>query len=212
MTWPLVILAVGSLLAGYLGVPAALGGSNHFEHWLAPVLEHGAHAGHDAHAVHPPLSVEYGLMAASVAVALFGIFLAYLMYVRKALNPAFFASLAGGVPYRLIYNKYYVDEIYYGTVLAGTLALSRVLAWFHRTIIDGIVNGAASITRVVSWVNGRFDLHFIDGLVNLTARLIHSFSGSVRRIQTGSINAYLYVIVVVVTVVLFARTWVSAAP
>jgi NADH-quinone oxidoreductase subunit L len=151
-------------------------------------------------------------MAASVGVAFFGIFLAYLMYNRRVIDPGFFASLAGGVPYRLIYNKYYVDEIYYGTVLAGTLALSQALAWFDRTIIDGVVNGAASITRVVSWVNGRFDLRFIDGLVNLTASLIHRFSGSVRRIQTGSINAYLYVIVVVVTVVLFARTWVSAAP
>jgi hypothetical protein len=69
------------------------------------------------------------------------------------------------------------------------------------------VNGAATITRVTSWINGRFDLHVIDGLVNFTADLIHGFAGVVRRVQTGSINAYLYVIVVVVTVVLFARTW-----
>ena len=146
-------------------------------------------------------------MAASVGIALFGILLAYLMYVRRALNPATFAALAGGVPYKLIYNKYYIDEIYYATFLAGTLALSRTLAWFDRTVIDGIVNGAAAVTRVTSWINGRFDLHVIDGLVNFTADLIHGFAGAVRRVQTGSINAYLYVIVVVVTVVLFVRTW-----
>jgi NADH-quinone oxidoreductase subunit L len=204
MTWPLIILAVGSILSGYLGIPPALGGSNLFEHWLAPVLGHGAHGAEHAH---PPLALEYGLMAASVAVALFGIFLAYLMYYRRALDPGWFASLAGGVPYKLIYSKYYVDEIYYATFLAGTLALARVLAWFDRTVIDGIVNGAAAVTRVASSINGLFDLHVIDGLVNLTADIVHRVGGVARRLQTGSINAYLYVIVLVVTVVLFARTW-----
>jgi NADH-quinone oxidoreductase subunit L len=82
-----------------------------------------------------------------------------------------------------------------------------VLAWFDRTVVDGIVNGAASLTRLVSWINGRFDFHVIDGLVNFTAALVHRLGGAARRLQTGSINAYLYVIVVVVTAVLFARTW-----
>ena len=244
MTWPLVILAAGSLLAGYLGVPPALGGSNRFEQWLAPVMHHapavtashgaddhaaaahddepGHHAGpagtdeghgelgaaHGEPGAHAhDVTTEYLLMAASVGIALLGIFLAYLMYYRHALNPATFAAVGGGLPYKLVYNKYYVDEIYYGTVLAGTLALSRVLAWFDKTVIDGIVNGTAAMTRLTSWVNGRFDLHIIDGLVNLTANVIDRFGGAVRRIQTGSINAYLYVIVVVVTAVLFARTW-----
>jgi NADH-quinone oxidoreductase subunit L len=204
MTWPLVVLAIGSMFSGYLGVPAALGGSNVFEGWLEPVFGHGGHA---AGAVHASLALEYGLMAASVGVAVFGITLAYLMYNRHVLDPAAFASAAGGVPYRLVFNKYYVDEIYYATFLAGTLALSRVLAWFDRTVIDGLVNGAAAVTRVTSWINGRFDLHIIDGLVNATAGLIHGIAGATRRVQTGSINAYLYVIVIVVTVVLFARTW-----
>jgi NADH-quinone oxidoreductase subunit L len=146
-------------------------------------------------------------MAASVAVALAGIALAYLMYGRRSGLPRAFAAVAGGLPYKLIYNKYFVDEVYYGTFLRGTLGLSRTLAWFDRTVIDGAVNGSAALTRLTSWINGRIDLHVVDGLVNLTANLVHGIGGAVRRIQTGSINAYLYVVVIAVTAVLFARTW-----
>ena len=87
MTWPLIILAVGSVFAGFLGVPAALGGSNIFEHWLEPVFSHGAHGGgHEAHG-HHDLTLEYGLMAASIGIACAGIFLAHLMYNKKSINP-----------------------------------------------------------------------------------------------------------------------------
>jgi NADH-quinone oxidoreductase subunit L len=207
MTWPLILLAGGSVLAGLLGIPAALGGSNHFEHWLAPVFTHGAHAAAHHAAEHHAVALEYGLMAASVGMAVAGIALAYLMYGRRSGLPTAFAAVGGGLPYKLIYNKYFIDEVYYGTFLRGTLGLSRTLAWFDRTVIDGAVNGSAALTRLTSWINGRIDLHIVDGLVNLTADIVHGIGGAVRRIQTGSINAYLYVVVVAVTAVLFARTW-----
>jgi len=206
MTWPLVVLAIGSILSGYVGIPPALGGTHVFEHWLSPVLGHMGQELHGA-AEHHDLSLEYTYMALSVGIAFAGIGVAYLMYIAKVLNPATFAQAAGGVFYKLVYNKYYVDEFYYGTFLRGTLALSRGLAWFDRTVVDGIVNGAASLTRLVSWINGRIDFHVVDGLVNFTAALVDRFGAAARRLQTGSINAYLYVIVVVVTAVLFARTW-----
>ena len=82
-----------------------------------------------------------------------------------------------------------------------------MLSWFDRTIVDGIVNGLASITRVVSYINGRIDHYVVDGLVNFIANFTGWFGGVMRRFQTGSINAYLYGIVVVVTAVLFASTW-----
>jgi NADH-quinone oxidoreductase subunit L len=206
MTMPLVVLAVGSVGAGFLGVPAALGGSNLFEHWLAPVMAHGAHATHAEH-VHHDLTLEYGLMAASVGVALAGIFLAWLMYHRKAVRPEAFAAVAGGWAYKAVYNKYWVDEAYYALFLGGTLALARVLAWFDRNVIDGAVNASALVTRLASQVNGAFDFKVVDGLVNATASAIHGVGGWARRIQTGSINAYLYVVVVIVTAVLFAKAW-----
>jgi NADH-quinone oxidoreductase subunit L len=207
MTWPLVVLAIGSVFAGLLGVPAALGGGNLFEQWLEPVMAHGAHdAAHDVHG-HHNLTLEYGLMAASIGIAACGIFLAHLMYNRKSIRPEAFSELAGGAAYKLIYNKYYIDEVYQTVFVNGTLGLARVLRWFDQNVVDAIVNGTAKITRIVSWINGRFDLHVIDGLVNLTASIIHGFGGAVRRLQTGSINAYLYVIVIIVTAVLFTRTW-----
>ena len=205
MTWPLIILAIGSVFAGFLGVPAALGGSNLFEHWLDPVMGGHHGGGHGGHG-HHDLTTEYLLMAASIGIASFGIFMAWLMYVRKSVNPASFANLAGGKLHQLIYNKYYVDEIYYGTFLSGTLGLSRLLAAFDRAVVDGIVNGFASLTNVLSQVNGAFDRTFIDGAVNGVSRVVNWF-GNIRYMQTGSINAYLYVIVIVMTTVLFARSW-----
>jgi len=209
MTWPLVILAIGSIGAGYLGVPAALGGSNRFEQWLEPVMAaHGAgHGAMAAHGAHPSLVLEYGLMAASVGIGLLGVLLAYLIYERKVLRAESFAAIAGGVPYKLIYNKYFVDELYQATFLRGTLGLSRILAWFDQTVVDGVVNGLAAITRVGSWINGRIDAIFVDGLVNLIAAIVSWIGGRVRRIQTGSINAYLYVVIGVMVIVLLARTW-----
>jgi NADH-quinone oxidoreductase subunit L len=129
------------------------------------------------------------------------------MYQRKAIRPEVFAEAAGGWAYKAVYNKYWVDEAYYAVFLGGTIGLARMLAWFDRTVIDGVVNGSALVTRVASSINGAFDFRVVDGLVNLTADIIHGFGGFVRRIQTGSINAYLYVVVVVVTAVLFARAW-----
>lgn len=235
MTAPLVILAAGAITVGWLGIPAALGGSNHFEKWLEPVVGHhqvvaAAHgadghapahepvahaaAGHgeghgdshgDGHHAHDP--VEYVLMGASIAMALSGIFLAWLMYSKNSLDPDRFARIAGGVPYRLSFNKYYVDEIYYATVLRGTMALSRALSWFDRTVVDGIVNGVASVTSVLSSIHAAFDKYVVDGIVNGTAAVVDRSGGGLRLIQSGSINAYLYVIMLAVTVALLARAW-----
>ncbi len=206
MTLPLVVLAAGAAGAGYLGVPAALGGANHFEQWLAPVveLEHAAlsHAagGHDT-------TLEYVLMALSVATAGLGILLAYLIYIRKSLSAATFAAIGGGVPYRLSFNKYFVDEFYYGFFLNGVLSLSRALAWIDLHVVDGIVNGAARVVRISSDFGGAIDHYVVDGLVNGTATVVDRCGAAARKLQTGGINAYLYVLVLAVILVLFSRAW-----
>jgi NADH-quinone oxidoreductase subunit L len=87
----------------------------------------------------------------------------------------------------------------------GALLIARILAWFDGTIIDGIVNGSARVTTLLSRVNGLFDNYVVDWLVNLLANETFALGTRLRRIQTGSINAYLYVIVGTVTVVLIAR-------
>ncbi|MBI3059422.1 MAG: NADH-quinone oxidoreductase subunit L, partial [Deltaproteobacteria bacterium] len=103
MTLPLVLLAVGSIAAGWIGLPEIFGGSR-FAEWLEPVF--GTHR-----EVHASGSSEEILMVLSVAVAAAGFYIAYLIYYQGRLAPERFSSLAGGLFYRLSYNKYYIDEI-----------------------------------------------------------------------------------------------------
>jgi len=203
MTVPLMVLAFLATVGGLLGVPEALGGAHRIEQWLAPVWHAGEHAG--GHEAHASFALEWLLMGASLSVAGLGILIAYLMYVRKSLSPDTFADAADGVPYRLVLNKYYVDEIYTAVFVNGTLLLSRLSAGFDRYVIDFIVDGSAAVTRGVSWFNGLFDLYIIDGMVNRVADLTMGLGTRFRQLQTGSINGYLYVVVVGVVVVIVAR-------
>ncbi len=189
MTYPLIVLAVGALFAGFLGVPPALGGSNILEHWLEPVFA-GGHAAH-----HHVEVIEYVLMVASVGIAAVGIFLAYLIYYRRSLSTETFTAVGGGVPYQAVFNKYYVDEFYHATAVRGTLLVSWLCSAFDRNVIDFIVNGVAKVTGLVGWAVGRFDHYIIDGLVNGLADVTFGIGNRLRQIQTGNLSIYLYVIV-----------------
>lgn len=193
MTYPLIVLAVGALFAGFLGVPPALGGSNILEHWFEPVFAGGHGGGHAAH--HHVEVIEYVLMAASVGIAAVGIFLAYLIYYRQSLSADTFTAVGGGVPYQAVFNKYYVDELYHATAVRGTLVVSWLCSAFDSRVIDFIVNGVAKVTSVVGWAVGRFDHYVIDGLVNGLADVTFGIGNRLRQIQTGNLSIYLYVIV-----------------
>jgi NADH-quinone oxidoreductase subunit L len=197
MTLPLAILAIGSIAAGYVGLPAVFG-PNLFAEWLEPVL--GGH--HEAHA---SAALELGLMALSVAVAATGFVVAYLMYYKQTLSPERFSSLAGGLFYRLSFNKYYVDEIYEFVFVGGTLLLARIGVWIDQHIIDGIVDGSAKTTAFVSWLNGLFDNYVIDGMVNAVANITFWAGDKFRKAQTGNINSYLYVILGAVVVAIIVK-------
>lgn len=188
MTLPLQVLMVGSMIAGFLWIPHV---RQPFEHWLEPVIA-SPHGGEHAVPVYGA-NIEFGLMALSVAVASFGILLAYLMYYRRVLRPETFSEALDGSIYRAVLNKWYVDEIYQATVVNGTLALARLLAWFDRTIVDGIVNGAATLMRAISQLGGLFDAYLVDGAVNGVAGATWFIGGQMRKLQTGTINAYVYV-------------------
>ncbi|TMA75233.1 MAG: NADH-quinone oxidoreductase subunit L [Deltaproteobacteria bacterium] len=211
MTVPLIILAAGSILVGFLGVPEFLGGSNRFEQWLEPVFAHAGAAAHGAAAAHEAahashdVGLEWTLMLASVAIAATGFVLAYLLYYRKTLSADAIAAVGNGAPYRVLLDKYYVDELYWAIFVRGTLLLSAICAWFDATIVDGIVNGAARLTVTLSWLDGLFDDYVVDKLVNVLADRTYDLGARLRRVQTGNINAYLYVIVGAVTIVLLAR-------
>jgi NADH-quinone oxidoreductase subunit L len=197
MTMPLVVLAAGAVLAGFIGLPAVLGGSQ-FAHWLEPVI----HAHEEHHGSH---ALEWGLMALSVGVASLGAFVAYLMYRRESLSPEIFTNLAGGFFYRLFDRKWYVDEIYQVLFVNGSLLLAKLLSAFDAYVIDGIVNGSASVTRFISWLNGLFDAYVIDGIVNAVANITFWAGNKLRRVQTGNINSYLYGILIAVALAIIVK-------
>jgi NADH-quinone oxidoreductase subunit L len=201
MTVPLWILAIGSVLTGYLALPHVLGGpiglENLFHGFLEPVLggHEAAAAAHVAgHATEGQEALEFGLMVVSVSVAFAGFGLAWLMYYRRSLAPDAFANLLGGVPYRVVLNKFYVDELYWAAFVIGGVALCRVVAWFDQRVIDGIVNLAATITRLLARLVGLVDQYVVDGAVNGVATTTQVVGRRVRALQTGGINWYLYVI------------------
>ena len=202
MTIPLMALAVGAIVAGFVGIPAALGGSNAIEHFLEPSFTASASAegGHGAETVaaeaageheapHMSHAGELGLMALSVLVALGGIGLAYRFYLSRP-EVADQLSVRWAGPHDVLLNKYYVDELYGATVVRGTFAGADRLWAFDGTVVDGGVNGTAWTTVVLSWVSHAFDRYVVDGLVNLVGWTASEASFVFRRFQTGLIQNY----------------------
>ncbi len=140
---------------------------------------------------HAPLSVELALMAAAVAVAGVGIYLAWSWYVKgEGRVPARLAGQWPGV-YQAVTHKYYIDEVY-DTVFVRGLALGggRFLWEVDATVVDLIPNGAAAVTRVLSWIASFFDQYVVDGLVNGVANTFQALFGLFRRVQTGRVQNY----------------------
>jgi len=142
MLLPLVVLAILSMVAGFVGVPPVLGGGNHIEHFLTPAAQET-----ESQSVRTT-SIEAILMAASTAAALSGLLLAYLFYVAKPELPARLAERAHAM-YSIMVNKYYVDEVYDAAIVMPVQRTSRDFLWkFVDTIlIDGTVNGVGYLVR-----------------------------------------------------------------
>jgi len=203
MALALIVLAIGSVLAGYVGVPAALGGHNEIEHYLAPSFaahqggqgkraEQGEPAG-----VGPNFSSaegaeqgrqgeqglsEMALMSVSILVAFAGIGIAWYFFLRNPASADAVAEAAAPV-HTLLENKYYVDEIYDAAIVEPIVSVSRGALWkvADATIIDGAVNGAG-------WV-------------------VNTSAGLLRRLQTGSVRVYAASILLGVVTVLGYYIW-----
>jgi NADH-quinone oxidoreductase subunit L len=184
MTVPLMALAVGAIVAGFVGLPAALGGNNAIGAFLEPSFEGAVREPH-----HISHAAELGLMAFSVAIGALGIFLAYRFYVTDpAISTRLAQRFAGA--HRLLSNKYYVDELYDATVIRGTMSSARGLWTVDREVVDGAVNGTGTLTVITSWFSGLTDRSVVDGLVNAVGRTIQESSFTFRRLQTGLIQNY----------------------
>jgi NADH-quinone oxidoreductase subunit L len=175
MLAPLVVLAIGSVVMGWVGIPEALGGHNQFDQFLAPVFHTSSEPARSAEnfpsepqkseSPEENKSLEVELAAASVAIALAGLGLAYLLYVRRPALPDRMATSMRGA-YRTLLNKYWVDEGYYATLV--------------NPIVDG--------SRSVLWRG--VDVGIIDALVNGAGMASKELSGVTRRMQSGSIRSY----------------------
>jgi NADH-quinone oxidoreductase subunit L len=194
MTVPLMILAGLSIVGGWIGVPAALGGGDNFAKFLDPVIVHHAETAEGVHALSQ--STEMGLMLVSVAMAVGGILLARQWYLRNPEVPGNLARRFSGI-YQLLYNKYYVDQIYDAMFVNRAKDLGNALGAFDRGVVDGLgVNGAGWLTRATSLVSMWWDSWIVDGLVNLAARIVWVLSIPVRMIQGGRVANYALLMVI----------------
>ena len=194
ITYPLMALAVGAVLAGFVGIPAALGGGNTIEHFLEPsftashaVALQADHPAEDAE--HVSRGVDLLLMGFSVAIAAAGILLARRFYVTNPELSERMATRWAGA-HRTLSHKYYVDELYNGTVISGTMAAGRGLWNVDRNVVDGAVNGTGWVTIISSWFSGLTDRTVVDGLVNLVGWIVQEASHLFRRLQTGLVQNY----------------------
>jgi NADH-quinone oxidoreductase subunit L len=181
MLKPLQILAGLSIIGGFIGLPAVFG-KNLIGQFLAPVVGH--------HALHLSHAAELGLMVLSVSIGLLGIYLAHWMYVKKDGQPAAKIAEKSRMLYRLLENKYFLDDFYNGVIVKGVMKLGTFLGRFDLGVIDGIVNGASFLTKQVSRVSIWFDTHIVDGAVNGVAAVNQGVSKTLRRVQTGYLSNY----------------------
>jgi NADH-quinone oxidoreductase subunit L len=187
ITLVLVALAAGAVLAAILGIPAAWSGSAPIlKRWLEPSLPAVVSFAEKSHAT------EYLFQAIGVSAGVIGWVFARMLYKDgKSEVPARLLQRWKRA-WTVVYNKYYVDELYQATILRGAVALARLLSWFDKHIIDGIVNLAGAITRVFANIDGAIDRYLVDGAVNLVADSALSAGSILRRVQTGRIQTYLY--------------------
>ena len=173
MTLPLVVLAAGSIFAGWLGAPEYLWGSV-WDQWLQPIFG-GVHE-----VAHGSLTDEINLTLLTLALGALGFLLAYFAYGRASKLPDRLASLAGGAPYRLLLRKYYIDELYDVLIVRPFTYCSRWLAQvFDPGVIDGLVNGVAKGTRGFSLIwreiqTGNIQ-HYLAGFLAATLALLAYF-------------------------------------
>ncbi|PWT85748.1 MAG: NADH-quinone oxidoreductase subunit L [Blastocatellia bacterium] len=187
MALALIVLAVGSVVAGSVGVPHALGGSNRIEQFLAPSFGQVQRTADTAPAeqARPDLSaagdagsvrlpedhgaesetLEFSLMSLSVIVAVAGIGIATFFFLRNR-HAADEAAIRFAGVHRILANKYYVDELYDAAVIRPVRILSEQGLWkvMDARVIDGAVNGLGE------WIRGGGEV--------------------LRRLQTGSVRAY----------------------
>lgn len=177
MTLPLMVLAVLSVLGGFLNVPAVLGGSAKLDAYLDPIFELSKRVNPEAFAgVHLDHSTEFTLMGVSVAGAVLSIIVAFVLYVSRKAVPEPDEEISGVK--KLIYDKYYIDELYNALFVKPTQALS---GFFYRVTDQIILNKGG-----------------VEGL----GRFVKGLSNEFRLLQTGTTSFYVFIMVTGIAAIL----------
>ncbi|MBT1698001.1 NADH-quinone oxidoreductase subunit L [Fulvivirgaceae bacterium PWU4] len=178
MTVPLMVLAVLSLVGGFMGVPEVLGGSHALNHFLDPVFAQSKALSEAHH--HLDHNTEFTLMGTIVGLTLVMILIAYFMYVRGRRVPAP-DTVTLNAAHKLVRNKYYIDELYNAVIVKPLNVLSKVFdSLVEKLVIDNIVNGTG---KVVTWS-----------------------SKTLRLIQTGNTAFYIFAMVISIIILLAAKS------
>ncbi|MGZ3945971.1 MAG: proton-conducting transporter transmembrane domain-containing protein, partial [Mucilaginibacter sp.] len=173
MTIPLIVLAVLSIVGGFIGIPEVFGGHHWLSEWLSPVL---ADSAKQLHPSELSSSTEITLMIASVAGAVLALIYAYVKYVKNSHVPASDNEERPGLV-NLSYHKFYIDEIY---------------DFLIRKPLDGL---SVFFYKVV-------DLLAIDGLVNGLGKITIRSSKGFRLLQTGNVGYYIFMMVIGIIAIL----------
>jgi NADH-quinone oxidoreductase subunit L len=209
MTAPLVVLALCAIVAGWLGWPHSLGGSDRFTTFLEPVfatearvLQEEGRTGQLVAGVQEQhnTGTEWLLMALSLAAAGIGWRMAWRSYSHA--DKGYTEPIAAAAPliYNTLLNKYYVDEGYdyvftgrrkLGDVRLGVLGLGEASSWFDTNVVDGAVNAAGWITRLTATLSSWWDKWIIDGIgVNGPAIVARMLSYPARLLEWGLVQWY----------------------
>jgi NADH-quinone oxidoreductase subunit L len=187
ITLVLALLAAGSFLTLFLGLPYAwTHAAPIFEHWLEPVMIGEVTFGHAEH------WVELMFQAFGVGAATIGWIAARALYKdARSQAPAALKARFERV-WTVVYNKYYVDELYAWLVLKPSTGIARFLSRFDGSVIDGLVNLVGWVGRLAGKIDAGIDRYLVDGAVNAVSNATIALGRSFRHIQTGRIQTYLY--------------------
>ena len=179
MLVPLMILAVLSIIGGWMAAPAFWGGPDYFAKFLEPVFAPSSVGSAEAaeataHALETPLAV------VAVVTALLGFAVAFWLYLKQPGKPEALAKSMRGA-YTTLLNKYYVDEIYAALVVTPLLWISRTVLWQTVDVraIDGTVNGIA------------------DGATDIGDGVRHTQSGNTRSYAVWMVIGALVIIAII---------------
>ncbi|MGE0794494.1 MAG: NADH-quinone oxidoreductase subunit L [Acidimicrobiia bacterium] len=182
ITVPLLVLTGMSIVVGLTNAPFT-------DYWFSHLVDNELVL--SAGVAHHEFSVPDAVLSTVVVAAALGI--GYLLFFKQR-QPT---GVTERVPvaragYAFLANRYYLDHLWTGVVVGSVKGpMARAVNWFNQHVLDGIVDGVATVARLVGrWLYGNVDQRGIDGAVNGSGSGASAFGGVLRKFQTGRVQQY----------------------